>query len=247
VHIVEAHYDSEDEDEEMHEEEAIDVYLEKFDEASYSCASEGQLDGQDDSACSSSSISGNVEDSTLQHSGDPCEDSHVLALRHDEIMRSDYLPVVIDMASRKSDMEDDDFSMMIVTHFPSSQTPMIATTHENISGISDMVEDPCVRIVHHRHMDLQNQEERHDLETVDLTHTYQYEESESPLLEIPLLDQVVEADILMGYSLQGPVYNDEDPLLVVRDDHISCLDTFVWDPSADDISKVSTHEDTMPI
>jgi hypothetical protein len=53
VHIVEVHYDSEDE--EMHEDATIDAYLEQSDEASDSCASEGQLDGQDDSTCSSSS------------------------------------------------------------------------------------------------------------------------------------------------------------------------------------------------
>jgi hypothetical protein len=242
VHIVEVHYDSEDE--EMHEDATIDAYLEQSDEASDSCASEGQLDGQDDSACSSSSTSGSVEDSTLQHSGDTCEDSYVLALRHDEIRRLDDLPLDVDMASRKSCMEDDELSMMTVTHFSSSQTPMIATTHEDINGIYDMVEEPCVRIVHQGHMDLQTQEERHDLETVDLTHTYQYEESESPLLEIPLLDQVVETDSLMGYSLPGPVYSDEDALLIGRDDHISCLDTSVWDPGAYDISRVSAQEDT---
>jgi hypothetical protein len=69
-------------------------------------------------------------------------------------------------------------------------------------------------------------------------HTYQYEEGKSPLLGSVLLDQIVETDNLMGYSLLGPVYNDEDALLIGRDDHISCLDTSVWDPSADDISRV---------
>jgi hypothetical protein len=43
-------------------------------------------------------------------------------------------------------------------------------------------------IVHKEHMDLQTQEERYGLDIVDLTHTYQYEESESSLLEIPLMD-----------------------------------------------------------
>jgi hypothetical protein len=71
----------------------------------------------------------------------------VLALRHDEIRRLDDLPLGVDMASKKSCMEGDELSMMIVTHFSSSQTPMIATTHEDISGISNMVEEPCVMIV----------------------------------------------------------------------------------------------------
>jgi hypothetical protein len=37
-------------------------------------------------------------------------------------------------------------------------------------------------------MDPQTQEERHDVQTVDLTNTYQYKESESLLLETPLFD-----------------------------------------------------------
>jgi hypothetical protein len=146
MHRFEVHYDSEDE--EMHEDETIYAYLEKFDEANDSCAYEGQLDGRDDGACCSSSLPGNVEDSTLQHSGYPCKDSHVLSLRHDEIRKSDDLPLGVDMASRKSCMEDDELSIMTVTHFSSSPTPMIANAHEDISDIFDMMEEPCVRIVH---------------------------------------------------------------------------------------------------
>jgi hypothetical protein len=160
------------EDEEMHVNATIDAYLEQSDKASDSCASEGQLDGQDDSAYPSSSPSGNVEDSTLQHSGDTCEDSYVLALKHDELRRLDDLPVGVDMASRKSCMENDELRMMSEPHFSSSQSPMLATTHENINGILDMVEEPCVEILHKGHMDLQTQEERYGLELVDLTHTY---------------------------------------------------------------------------
>jgi hypothetical protein len=76
---------------------------------------------------------------------------------------------------------------------------MIATTHEDISGISDMMEELCVRDALQGHMDPQTQEERHDVQTVDLTHTYQYEGSESLLLETPLFDQVGETDSLMGH------------------------------------------------
>jgi hypothetical protein len=72
----------------------------------------------------------------------------VLSLRHDAIMRLDDLPLGVDMASRKSCMEDDEISMTTVTHFSSSQTPMIATTHEDNNDISDMVEEPCVRVAH---------------------------------------------------------------------------------------------------
>jgi hypothetical protein len=118
----------------------------------------------------------------------------VLELRHDEIRRLDDLPMGVDMASKNSCMENDEISMMTVRHSLSSQTPMTATTHEDISGILDMVEEPCMRIVHQGNMYLHTQEERHDLETIDLTHTYQYGERESPLLETPLLDQVLETD-----------------------------------------------------
>jgi hypothetical protein len=63
VHIVEVHYDNEDE--EMHVNATIYAYLEKSDKGSESCASEGQLEGHDDIAYPSSSPFGNVEDSTL--------------------------------------------------------------------------------------------------------------------------------------------------------------------------------------
>jgi hypothetical protein len=96
----------------------------------------------------------------------------VLALRHDEIRRLYDLPMGVDMASRKSCMENDDLPMMSEPHFASSQSPVLATTLEDISGILDMVEEPCVEIVHKEHMDLQNQEERYGLEIIDLTHTY---------------------------------------------------------------------------
>jgi hypothetical protein len=106
-------------------------------------------------ACSSSSLPGSVETSTRQHSDDTCEDSYVWTLGRNEIRWLDDPPLGIDMDSRKSCMEDDDLSMTTVTHFSSSQTPMIATTHEDISSISDLVEEPCVRIALQGHMDLQ--------------------------------------------------------------------------------------------
>jgi hypothetical protein len=242
VHIVEVHYDSEDE--ELREDATIDTYLEQSNEASDSCAFEGQLDGQDDNTCSLSFPSGSVEDSTLQHSGDTCEDSHVLTQRYDETRRSNDLPLGVGMDFRESCVEEDELSMMTVTRLSSSQIPVIATTHEDISGIYDMVEEPCGRIVHQGHMDLQTQEERHDLEIVDLTHTYRYEESDSPLLETSLFDQVVETDSLMGHLLPGLVCSDEDALLIGWDDHSTCLDTSVWDPGADDSSRVSAQKDT---
>jgi hypothetical protein len=134
------------------------------------------LDGQDDSTCALAVISHSVDDLTLQQSGDTSGDSHVLAPRHDEL------------------------PMVTVTQLVPSQTPMIAMTHEDISGITDIVVEPCAWIAHQGQVDLH---ERHDLETIDLTHAY--EESGSPLLETPLFDQVVETDSLMGHLLPGPV------------------------------------------
>ena len=60
-----------------------------------------------------------------------------------------------------------------------------------------------------------------------------------------MFDQVVETDSLMGHLLPGPVDSDEDALLIGRDDQSTCLDTYVWDPSADDSNRVSAQEDTV--
>ena len=49
---------------------------------------------------------------------------------------------------------------------------MLDMTHEDISGILDMVEEPSVVIEHKGHVDLQAHEERHDLETDDYIHTF---------------------------------------------------------------------------
>jgi hypothetical protein len=207
----------------VHEEVALDVSLDKSHEANDTHAFDGQSDDQD-----------------------ACEGSDVLAPRHDEIRTFGDLPLGVDMTSRKSCMGDDEPPMELrVTHSSSSQSPMLATTHEDISGIMDVVEEPCVVIEHKEHVDLQDQEERHDLETDDYIHTFQYGESESPLLGSPLIDQVVETDMSMGYLLPGPIYSDGDAFLVCRDSHITCMDTSVWDPSADDIGRMSAQEDTV--
>jgi len=42
----------------------------------------------------------------------------------------------------------DEILMSIVPHLSCFQTPMISTTHEDISGISDIMEEPCVRDAH---------------------------------------------------------------------------------------------------
>jgi hypothetical protein len=54
----------------------------------------------------------------------------------------------------------------------------------------------------------------------------------------------VETDSLLGHLLPGLIYNDEDALLIGRDDHSTCLDTSVWDLGANDISRVNAQEDT---
>jgi hypothetical protein len=67
---------------------------------------------------------------------------------------------------------DDELPMMVMTH-------MIATSHEEVSGMSDRVDEPCVRDAHHRHVDPPIQEEIQGVQTGDLTHTDQPEDIES--------------------------------------------------------------------
>jgi hypothetical protein len=150
-HISEAHYDSDDE---VCEDGAIDAYPEQSNDNSDSCTGatdsdscievddsstleedsdpcivDRQLDGHYDSTSASTDISHTVDDLTPQQSGDTSEDSHVLAPRSDEL------------------------PMRAVTYMSSSQTPMTTTSHEDISGMSDMMDEPCVRDAHHRHVD----------------------------------------------------------------------------------------------
>jgi hypothetical protein len=46
--------------------------------------------------------------------------------------------------------------------------------------------------------------------TVELTLTYQHEESGSLLLDTPRFDQAVEIDSWMGHLVLGQAYSDED-------------------------------------
>jgi hypothetical protein len=48
----------------------------------------------------------------------------------------------------------------------------------------------------------------------------------------------------MGHLLPGPSCSDEDVPFIGQDDHSTCLDTSIWDPGADDSSRVSAQEDT---
>jgi hypothetical protein len=85
-----------------------------------------------------------VEDSTLHHSSDTCEDPARATPRHEEDRRLGDLPLDVGM---RSCVGDDDIPMELsVTHSLPSQTLMIDMTHEDISGILDVVEEPCVVI-----------------------------------------------------------------------------------------------------
>jgi hypothetical protein len=109
----------------------------------------------------------------------------VLAPRYDEIQMLGDLPLGIDLNSKKSCVGDDKPPMKwSVTHSSPSQSPMLATTHEDINGIPDVVEEPCAMIEHKGHLDLRAQDGRHDLETDDYIDTFQYGESESHILGI---------------------------------------------------------------
>jgi hypothetical protein len=50
---------------------------------------------------------------------------------------------------------DDQPPMMVMTHLLSFQTSMIATSQEDTSGMSDMMEEPYVRDAHHGSIDPQ--------------------------------------------------------------------------------------------
>jgi hypothetical protein len=126
----------------------------------------------------------------------------------------------------------------------SFKTPLIATSHEEVSDMSDMIEDPCVRDAHHGRMDPQIQEETQDMQVVDPTITNEHEEIESHILETPLVEQSVETDRVMGHLLPISTCIDEDALFSSQYDHSLCLDTSTWDPGADDSSRVSAQEDT---
>jgi hypothetical protein len=119
----------------------------------------------------------------------------------------------------------DELTLRAVTHLSSFQTPMIATSHEDVSGISNMMDEPCVSDAHHGHVDPQTQKEVQDVQTIDLTHTNQQEEIESQLLETPLVEQIMDADRLMEHLLLGSAYIVGDPLFSSQDDHSTCLDT----------------------
>jgi hypothetical protein len=123
-----------------------------------------QLDGQNDSTSVSTDMLHTINDLTPQQSGDTSEKSQMLAPR------------------------DVELPMMGVTHMSSFQTPLIATSHEEVSRMSDRVDEPCVREAHHRHVDPLIQEEIQGVQTVDLTHIDQPEEIESQFLETPLVE-----------------------------------------------------------
>jgi len=54
----------------------------------------------------------------------------------------------------------------------------------------------------------------------------------------------METDRLMENLLPGLACIDEDALFSIQDDHSMCLDTTIWDPGADDSSRLSAQEDT---
>jgi hypothetical protein len=47
----------------------------------------------------------------------------------------------------------DELPMRAMTHMSPFQTPMIAMSHEEISGTSGVMDEPSVRVAHHGHGD----------------------------------------------------------------------------------------------
>jgi hypothetical protein len=139
---------------------------------------------------------------------------------------------------------DDELLMGVVTHLTPVQTPMIATSDEEISGTSGMMDEPSVRDAHHGQVDPQIQEEVHGVQAVDPTHIGQSEKMESQLLENPVVEQMEKVDRWMEHLLLGSDCMDEDALFGSQDDDNTCLDIAIWDPGADDSSRLSAQEDT---
>ena len=110
------------------------------------------MDGQDDSARDLVSILDNVEDSTLHHIDDTCEDSIVETPRNEEDTRLGDPHLDVDMSSCIG--ENDSPMDLSVTHSLPSQSLMLDMTLEDISGILNVVEEPCVVIEHKGHVDL---------------------------------------------------------------------------------------------
>jgi hypothetical protein len=179
------------------------------------CVMDRQSEEQDDRTYISADLSHGVDDPTPQQSGDTSGGLHLLTPRSDEL------------------------PMRGVTHLSSFQAPMIATSHEDTSSMSNMMEELCVRDAHHGHVGPQIQEEVQDVQTVDLTHIDQHEEIESHILETPLVEQIVEIDRLMEHLLPRSTCIDEDALFIDQDDHSTCMDTSIWDPGTDESSTVS--------
>jgi hypothetical protein len=157
---------------------------------------------------------------------------------------STYHLEMMSFLSRVLAPRDDELPMGAVTHLTPVQTPMIATSHEEISGTSGMMDEPIVRDAHHRQGDPQIQEEVQDVHAVDTTHTGQSEEMESQLLEIPVVEQIAEVDRWMEHLLPGSDCMDEDVIFSIQDDHSTSLDTSIWDLGADGSSRLSVQEDT---
>jgi hypothetical protein len=134
--------------------------------------------------------------------------------------------------------------MGAVTHLSHVQTPRIAMSHEEIGGTLGIMDEPSVRDAHHGQVVPHIQEEVQDVHAVDPTHTGQSEEMESQILETPVVEQIAEVDRWMEHLLPGSDCMDEDALFSIQDDHGMCLDTSIWDPGADDSSRLSSQEDT---
>jgi hypothetical protein len=235
--IIEACHDSEDE---VCEDGAIDVDSEQSNDDSDSCTeasdSDSTSEDSDDDSCTEAS-----DACMLEEDDDPCVVDRQLDGQDDSTSVSADISHTLDVFSspQSSDTSeephvfsptDDQPPMGAVTHLSPVQTPMIATSHEEISGTSGVIDEPCVRDAHHGQVDPQIQEEVQDVPTVDLTHTGQPEEIGSQLLATPLVEKIAEADRWMDHLLPGSDCMEEDALFSSQDDHSTSLDTSIWDP-----------------
>jgi hypothetical protein len=56
-----------------------------------------------------------------------------------------------------------------------------------------------------------------------------------------VVEQMAEVDRWMEHLLPGSDCMDEDALFGSQDDDRTCLDTTIWDPGVDDISRLKVH------
>jgi hypothetical protein len=110
-----------------------------------------------------------------------------------------------------------------------TQSPMAATTHEDVSGTRDSREDLIVMVEHEEHSYLHGLDERYGLETSDYTHSLHLGDHEPLLLGSPLIDQVIIVDGRFEHIPCGPAIKEVYAPTYCGNGYIEDVDTSIWD------------------